>query len=321
MFARDTSRRWPAALTLALIAPCLTELFSGNIPAPIFFRPHIFFVLTLIYGIPALLFRDLLVRWRLGLPGLFALGLAYGIYNEGVIAKTILRPQGVPIPQFDHSLFLGINWSWSAMIVPWHALHAVIFPIAIVSWLLPAARNKLWLSPASFAFATIVAVLLGSLLFFKNPAIVASGGMLVALWGAIALLVGLSKMIPQKSWFAQPEGEPGWPPVVAGFFLYPVMIIGLSVCASRHPPALVVWMLSLLVVCVYYRLAVCRRWLAINPFVLLALGDYLSGSLLNIPISIAHGSMPRSITAVAFTLIFAGEITAVFKPAAGRPAG
>ena len=41
------------------------------------------------------------LRRQLGLAGLFVLGLVYGIFNEGIIAKTFYLATNVPINKFD----------------------------------------------------------------------------------------------------------------------------------------------------------------------------------------------------------------------------
>lgn len=40
--------------------------------------------LIVIYGVAALLIRELAVRWHLGIEGILILGIVFGIYNEGI---------------------------------------------------------------------------------------------------------------------------------------------------------------------------------------------------------------------------------------------
>src|SRR5689334_20634057 len=89
------------ALTLMAIAPVLTELLSGNIPPQQFFFPPLYLAFVLLYGLPTLVAREIAVRRTLGWGGIFILGLAYGILNEGIASKTLLMAQNVPMPSFD----------------------------------------------------------------------------------------------------------------------------------------------------------------------------------------------------------------------------
>ena len=68
-------------LTLVVIVPFLTELLSGNFTLSRFFIPPVFIAFIIAYGLAALLIRELAVKWKLGIEGIFILGLAYGIYN------------------------------------------------------------------------------------------------------------------------------------------------------------------------------------------------------------------------------------------------
>ena len=83
-------------------------------------------ILLIIYGCAVLLIRELSVRWRLGLIGIFILGLAYGFYNEGIVTKTLLLSKTIPMNNFIYPTKFGINWAWALFINVWHALHAVL---------------------------------------------------------------------------------------------------------------------------------------------------------------------------------------------------
>src|SRR5690348_14797552 len=75
------------AVVLAVLAPFLAEVVtSSNTPAILF--PVIGILLVLIYGLPALLIRELWMRRWIGWPGFVVLGVAYTALNEGVVAST-----------------------------------------------------------------------------------------------------------------------------------------------------------------------------------------------------------------------------------------
>lgn len=145
--------RWRPVLIFVLIAPLLTELLSTNVTLLQFVvQPWLYpFFATLGYGIPVLLIRDTALRWRLGQPGLCALGLIYGIYNEGLWAKTFLLTQHMPVHEFEgYGVIAGIALPWALTISLWHALYAVVFPLTIVVYLCPKERDSPWLGRKTY---------------------------------------------------------------------------------------------------------------------------------------------------------------------------
>jgi hypothetical protein len=300
-------------ITLALIIPFLTELLSGNTSAPAFIRPWTYAMLVLAYGVPALLIRDLFVRWRLALPGLFILGLAYGIYNEGILAKTLLRNEGVPMNAFDHYSALGVNWPWAFLIVPWHALQAILFPIALVAWLFPDARSETWLSRGVFAAGVLIALVFGCFVFFVNPDFKASPVYLAFFWAVIGLLILLSRLVPRGVPFLCPGGRATLGPLLAGFFFYPFFILGMCVLAGSHAPALVICLGATILLGAGGQLVTKRQWLTVTPFVLLALGNYLSASLFNLRGVCLKGSPLGILAALVLIGLFAGCIRALWR--------
>ncbi len=140
-------------LTLVIITPLLAELGSGNVSPLLFLRPVTWIFVGLTYGIPILVIRECAVRWRLGLVGLLLLGLAYGVYNEGVLAHTLLMHDHLPVPPFNHSaVWFGISVSWALFICGWHTLYSVLYPLLLIRGLFPRHANTPWIG----AIATIV---------------------------------------------------------------------------------------------------------------------------------------------------------------------
>ena len=145
--------RWRPVLILVLIAPLLTELLSTNVTLLQFaVQPWLYpFFVTLGYGIPVLLIRETALRWRLGVPGLCSLGLIYGIYNEGLWAKTFLLTQHMPVHEFEgYGVIAGIALPWALTISLWHALYAVVFPLTIVLYHCPKELDLPWLGRKTY---------------------------------------------------------------------------------------------------------------------------------------------------------------------------
>lgn len=136
---------WKQILLLLLITPFLTELLTNNLTVGKFFKPKLFLILVTTIYAPVLLLRELAVRWRLGFIGYIMLGLVYGIYNEGLFAKTIFQTQ-LPNPAFNnYGVVWEINFPWFSNISVFHAFYAFLFPVLIVNYFFPSASRKPWM--------------------------------------------------------------------------------------------------------------------------------------------------------------------------------
>jgi hypothetical protein len=142
--------------------------------------------LIVFYGFPVLLVREVWVRWNLGLPSLLLLGLAYGLLNEGIVAQTLTRPEGLPLPALDgYGVALGINWSWTLLLLPWHATHSMVFPVLLTDALFPREHARPWLRSRSLVISMAVILTVISALPIMG------GGMRAALFAfgfALAML-------------------------------------------------------------------------------------------------------------------------------------
>lgn len=238
MTGKLTGPAWKPALALMAVTPILTELLSTNLPAQIFFQPLVLLLLvTVVYGFPVVLLRDLAVRLNLGLPGWLVLGVIYGILNEGVIAKTFYLETGVPVSSFDHYGYLGgIAIPWSLTISVWHALHAFVYPVIFVHSLFPAQRHTVWLGRKT-SVALAAATLLFGLLAFLGRAekrLPGEPSRLVLLAALAIVLLFAAQALPKLQIAAQTRpvrlrlflaGMLGF----AAAFLVPLILAGLKV--------------------------------------------------------------------------------------------
>src|SRR5262245_17680889 len=131
------------ALLLIILSPILAELLTASTPVTVFVAPAtLALFLFLGYGIPVLLIREFAVRIHAWVGGLLTLGFAYGIYNEGLLAKTIIQKTQLPLNGFDnYGYVLGLSVPWMVVIGLWHATAAVLYPILICQMLFPAERQ------------------------------------------------------------------------------------------------------------------------------------------------------------------------------------
>ena len=162
-----------AALFLLLATGPLAEILSENVQLLTYVQPLPFLLMTLTYGVPVLLIRELAVARKLNVAGVVLLGLAYGILNEGVLAKTLTQPSGSPLDDFAGYGQIGaLQGGWAIFIVFWHALHSVLYPILISRWLFPDAAERRWFASgrARWLLYALLTILLGlCALYFLNP--------------------------------------------------------------------------------------------------------------------------------------------------------
>lgn len=151
---------------LFLAIPVLTESLTTNQSFTQVFSPIGYFFLFFAYCIPVYLIYVLMVRWDLNVVGVFVLGLAYGIFNEGVLAKTLLMTdQKVPVTAFAGYDVWGVNLPWAMVIIFWHACHAVFYPVILARFLYPTlGRDKDFPRPG-LAAAACFYLIAGSLFF------------------------------------------------------------------------------------------------------------------------------------------------------------
>jgi hypothetical protein len=140
-------RYWKPALLLMVLSPLLAEVISGATPMTLFFMPWIFFpYATILYGFPVLVIREVAVRGKLGLLGLWCLGLIYGLYNEGLRAQTLFYPLDAPLDTFStYGLVADIRVPFTLWISFWHGLFSVVTPILFVEYLFPKKADEPWL--------------------------------------------------------------------------------------------------------------------------------------------------------------------------------
>ena len=167
---RATMQTLIAILTLMVLSAFLPEVCSGNTPIPTFFSPATFaFLVFFGYGVPVLLIRELAVRARLTTAGILVIGFAYGSYNEGLLAQTMIHVDHIPIAAFNgYGVYASVDVPWAMTISLYHALASVLFPILIAHALFPAEAAKPWLD-ARLAWPLAVVVLsLATAFFFQT---------------------------------------------------------------------------------------------------------------------------------------------------------
>jgi hypothetical protein len=151
-----TVRRWPALLTLAIIAPLIAELGVGSIAASTAWTLPFF---GYVYSAGALLIREVVRRRHLGVGSMLALGLAYGLLEEGLALGSLTSTTLYPVADWAPRL-LGFNTAFSLWVLPYHAVFSIVVPMAIVDLIFPRLRNQPYLRTGGL-IAWVIALLIG----------------------------------------------------------------------------------------------------------------------------------------------------------------
>jgi hypothetical protein len=144
------------ALALALLAPVTGELVSGHAAPLEFFNPIVWLLMAAPYGLGALVCRELAVRWGGGWWRLLALAAAYGLFEEGIVARSLFDPNWSELGAIgDYAYAGGVNWTYAEMLVHFHVTISILSAIAIAEALFPAHRGAPWLGRRGLAWSAV----------------------------------------------------------------------------------------------------------------------------------------------------------------------
>ncbi len=190
-----------AALVLLFLAPVLGELVSAHQRPVEFFNPVSFAAMALPYGCGALLCRELTRRWRKSWLSLLLLGIAYGLYEEGIVSRALFDPHWhelEAIGRYTHAA--GVNWTYGIGLIHFHATVSIFSSVTLAELLFPERRREPWLTSGQAALC----------------------GFVLALWA------------PVLAWLAKAD-HPLFRPSPATWALTAVGLVGLVVAASQVP--------------------------------------------------------------------------------------
>src|SRR4029453_8679389 len=137
-----------------VLAPLVGEVLFGALPLSRL--PFGLLGLVALYGGAALLIRETVARRRLPAGWWLLLGVAYAIFEEGVVVQSLFDQhyRGLDFLGF-YGHWAGVNWIWALFIVPYHAVFSMAIPIALTELAYPARREP-WLQRTGLMVAAIV---------------------------------------------------------------------------------------------------------------------------------------------------------------------
>jgi hypothetical protein len=288
-----------ALLTLVLALPILTELFSGNLGPLEVFNPIGFLLQIIAYSVPILFLREVAVRLKVGLIGMYFLGFGYSFLNEGILSKTMLiGPPGGGMELYAVYEIAGIHIVWASIIGNWHAIHSVIFPIALVSLLYPSVRSEPWLSK-NWLLGLGLFWAAGTALIFSvlNPEF-ATATTAIKFSVIIALLLAAAWKIKTKPPFFSEQNPGGWLFWFGGLNFVLIAIIPFILTEPGFVPfyVIVLWPFGSMLGLYFWLRA--KKVTSFQPVAYAAMGSYAIGSVFTAFIHFEEGNIDRVITSL-----------------------
>jgi len=160
---RPRNRR--AALVLALLAPLCAEVSLGTVPLRMAWA---WLVFAPVYSAGALFLREILRRTGGGYGNLLLLGVAYGLFEEGLVLQSLTSPHLYGAAEWGPRL-LGVNTAYAELNLVYHALFSVTVPVVLVEFLFPRHGPAPYLRRGGVIAAGLLTLLGGALLRVSVP--------------------------------------------------------------------------------------------------------------------------------------------------------
>lgn len=290
-------------LTLLLLTVVVPELLTGSTPLPSFLNPGLLLFLGLGYGLVILLIRELAARHDIGLCGLIFFGLAYGLVNEGLLAKTLIIQNHIPVPQYDdYGVALGISLPWAAVMSAWHGFASVVFPIALTHFIFPKASHQPWLNgPIAVILGTALLVLM-SFLFLgtSEKGVKGTPLQLAILIAAMLALFCLGFIF--KGRLLGHSGAPSCKPMFLGFSIVVPFVLLATLAGAKMN--LLIFFPALAVAFPLYGWLLKRfGWLSLPGFLCFSVGWYLQNAVVSILAIMQSNPLLAAISALVDILI------------------
>jgi len=154
-----TKPRFAGAIwTLVALSPFIGEILSGSTRTSLLF---VFIPEMMVWGVGALLCRELVRRWRAGGVSLLLLGLALSVAEEFVIQQTSLAPLPFPGSHADYGRLWGLNLVYLLFMLGFESVWIVVVPVRLTELFFPKQASQPWLRLRGIIISAVV-FLLGS---------------------------------------------------------------------------------------------------------------------------------------------------------------
>jgi hypothetical protein len=131
-----------AIWTLLLLAPFICEVLSGSTRTSILF---VFVPEMMVWGVGALLCREMVRRWRAGGVSLLLLGMALSVAEEFLIQQTSLAPMPFPGAHAEYARMWGVNLVYLLFMLGYESVWVVVVPVTVTELFFPRLAKLPWL--------------------------------------------------------------------------------------------------------------------------------------------------------------------------------
>ncbi|OZC50809.1 hypothetical protein [Rhodococcoides fascians] len=198
---------------LYFLAPLVAEFFLGDFP--LYLLPLIL-PLSLWYGAGAVLIRELTRRAGRGWPTILLLGLAFGVFEEGVLTMSLFNPDyaGGGLLDKGYLSVLGIGVPWTVFVLGLHVVWSVAVPVALIEECGRDSRTTPWLSTRGLAVVAVLLVAGSAVTFGSNYPLyghfVATAPQLISSASIAVGLVVLALRLPSGSHLSDGRAPSAW---------------------------------------------------------------------------------------------------------------
>lgn len=210
----------------------------------------------------------------------------------------------------------GVNWAWSSFIVPWHALHSVLYPIAFVWWMFPGRRAEPWLSRRlSFLLFAVMMAVGAALHAAPDPKKGVEAGTLASYMFslvAILILVLLAFRLPRRPPLLGP-GPPRRGMLWTGVAVAPLLIV-MAATSDRGLPTVAVLLVAAAFLAAFALLLHRRGGFAAPNFLRVAVGNELGFLALAGTFSMAGGNVAAAVGQVLLFAVFVVALVRLRRP-------
>ncbi len=270
-------------LLLVLLSSVLPELFTGSSSIALFLNPGHLAILLVGYGLAVLLIREISVRNNLSFKGIYFLGIAFGIFNEGFLAKTLIKVTELPSPQYNYyGYFLGVSFPFTIAISFWHALASVLIPILIVYWLYPESSKVPWLGKKLTVGLTIALLIFGSLSLLGESIVKGNALQLIVLLLLMLILFYISKHLNHNNEQEEVSNKISLKPVWLGMSTFFPYFLVLNYIAGVKLSLFIFFIIFALIIGTYFQILKRNGWLTLKGLLLFGIGVYLQNIILGV---------------------------------------
>lgn len=248
-------------IVLYLLTPSLFgEMLSGATSPISYFNPMTIFIFVIIYGLPLLLIRELMVKWQLKHTRFFLFALI-GIIIEGLIMQSFFNIYHTNLDTLSgYGVFLGVQIPWMLLTISSHGILSGAVPVVLLENIWPKYKKTALLNKRAFfilLWITIIGIVIVSVLIigtleeFKaytiNP--------LHLIATIITVIFSIKYAYKKRNDIPQMKKTPPSPKkcFIQSFLIMLFLSLGPFILASLMMPSVVTIILQLLSILMIYR--------------------------------------------------------------------